>query len=416
MVYLNLMAQQPVQNPKPIQNVIIIGNKFTGDNVIRRELLIKEGELPSAELLERSRQRLLNLYLFHRVELYVVPHNEKGDILIIEVTEQIYFYPAPILHMNERDWSKWSYGMSVIHYNFRGQNEKLWAGLWFGFRPGFGFTYSDPWAGDSLHLTTGFSISKTTYNHRTLDFEERHIYGKLSIGKWWNYHFKTEISLLYDHVSFNDQYIYLMHSGKNIEQLWGVEFYIRHDTRDLYSYPSTGWANYLVVYKNSIFQNYNNYYKLDFDVRRYLRLGPVILAGRYFQSYLIGEVPVYRLNYIGFEERIRGHFYTVLEGRHINLGSLEFRFPIVPIRYFSLNLPPIPQQYLKNLQLGLSAGLFIDSGIVWNKSNQYSRDNFRTGFGFGLHIHLPYVQVFRLDYAFNRDWRGQFLVEVGVSF
>jgi outer membrane protein assembly factor BamA len=117
-------GQDEGPNLKRIQNIVIIGNKHTEENVIRRELTFQIGDTVSEEDLELSRQRLLNLYLFHRVELYLVPQDEYGNILIIEVTEQIYFYPVPILRMNERDWSKWSYGLSVIHYNFRGQNEK----------------------------------------------------------------------------------------------------------------------------------------------------------------------------------------------------------------------------------------------------------------------------------------------------
>jgi hypothetical protein len=131
---------------------------------------------------------------------------------------------------------------------------------------------------------------------------------------------------------------------------------------------------------------------------------------------MFGEVPVYRENYIGFEERIRGHFYMVQEGKHINIGSAEIRFPLIPIRYFSLNIPPIPQQYLRNLQLGLSAGLFIDSGIIWIDPNEYAINNFKTGFGAGLHLHLPYVQVFRFDLAFNKDFKSQLILEVGVAF
>jgi outer membrane protein assembly factor BamA len=207
-----------------------------------------------------------------------------------------------------------------------------------------------------------------------------------------------------------------MHSTKSVEQLWGIEAFIRYDTRDLYSYPAKGWYHRLVLYKNGIFQTHNNYYKIDHEIRHYLHFGKVILAGRFYNSYLFGEIPVYRLNYIGFDERVRGHFYDVLEGRHINMGSLEVRFPIIPIRYFSLNLPPIPAQYLRNLQLGLSGGFFIDSGIIWNKGHEYAWDQFKTGYGFGLHLHLPYVQVLRFDYAFNRDFTGQFIFEVGVAF
>ena len=98
------------------------------------------------------------------------------------------------------------------------------------------------------------------------------------------------------------------------------------------------------------------------------------------------------------------------------MGSIEARFPIIPIRYVSLNLPLIPAEYLHNLKLGLSGALFIDTGIVWVSAEDYALDKFSTGFGFGFHIHLPYVEVFRFDVGFNKELHSQLIVEVGVVF
>jgi hypothetical protein len=58
----------------------------------------------------------------------------------------------------------------------------------------------------------------------------------------------------------------------------------------------------------------------------------------------------------------------------------------------------------------------MDSGIIWNGAAQYGISNFETGFGIGLHLHLPYVEVFRFDYAFNREFRGQLILETGIAF
>jgi outer membrane protein assembly factor BamA len=404
-------------NVKTIQNIVIMGNEVTDDNVILRELLIRIGDIPDQEKMLESRQRIMNLYLFNRVEFKLYPQDEKSLILLIEVTERIYFYPLPILTIHERDWSKWSYGLSAVDQNFRGQNERIWGGFWFGYRPGFGFNFSDKWAGDSLHLNTGLAITKQTINHRTIeDMEESHIAGSVMIGKWWSLHFNTAVTFLYDRIKVDAQFKDLMHSGNTIEQTFGMEFSIRHDTRDLYYYPAEGWFNTIKYSKYGFFEDYNHFSRIEVDLRKYLKIGPVILAGRFYQNSLFGQVPVYRLNYIGFGERIRGHFFTVGEGRHVQLMSGETRFNIIPDHFFSLNLPPIPPQYLHNLKIGLSAALFVDSGIVWSEPLQYHINNYLTGFGIGLHIHLPYVEIFRIDYGMNRDLQGQFIFEVGVVF
>ena len=401
---------------KTIAAIVIIGNKTTAENVIRRELLFSEGEAVSDDNLRESHERLLNLYLFNRVEMYMIPQEEDDVLLVIEVTEQLYFYPIPLLTIHERDWDKLSYGLSVVHSNFRGQDENLWAGAWFGFRPGFGFSFSDQWAGDSLHLTTGLSFSKVTFDHRTLDFEERHIFAEASVGKWWNLYFKTEFTLLYDRISVEPKISPLLRSQQTTEHSWGTQFSVRYDTRDIYAYPTAGWNTFFYVFKNGLFQKNNNYYRLTADIKKYIPIGSVTLAGRFYQTYLFGEIPVYRLNYIGYEERIRGHFYDAREGKHVHIASLALRFPIIPIRYFSFSLPGIPDPYLKNMKIGLNGGFFIDSGIIWRRAEEYQWNNFNTGFGFGLHLRLPYIEVFRFDYAFNRHWNGQFIAEIGIAF
>ncbi len=412
----DIMGQDQIASDVPITTIVIIGNEITEDNVILRELLLQQGSIPSEELIEKSRQRLLNLYLFTRVEIYLAPQDENALILIVEVTEQWYFYPVPILTMQERDWKKWSYGLGVIHLNFRGQNEKLWAGFWFGYRPGFGLSYQDHWAGDSLHLTTGFSFNKTTFNHRTLDFEERHISGALSVGKWWGLYTHTDFTLLYDRISVDQDAIGYMQSGKNTEYLMGIAGTLRYDTRDLYSYPSRGVFLLLYAMHNGIFQNYNRYQQINLDTRAFTPFFQTTFGFRIFQSYLIGAVPVYRLNYLGFGERIRGRFYEFWEGRNINLITAEFRIPVIPVRYFSTDLPFIPQAYTRNLKIGMNIGIFADAGIIWTNPHEYSMANVKSGFGAGIHIRLPYIEVFRIDYAFDPNWRGQFIVEVGLSF
>jgi outer membrane protein assembly factor BamA len=402
---------------KRIQNIIIIGNKITKDNVILRELFIHKGDVPNDTLIRESQQRLMNLFLFNRVKMDIYPHDEKSVILIIEVTERLYFYPVPILTIQERDWSKWSFGLSVVNSNFRGQNEKLWAGFWLGYRPGFGVTYTDQWAGDSLHLNTGFNIMKTIFNNRTIpDMEERHIIARASVGKWWGRTFNTALSFHFDQVKVAEEFRQYMRSENTIEYNFGLELSLRYDTRDLFSYPSTGWLHIIQFYKYGFFTDYNDYENIVFDLRRYFRIGPIILAGRFYQNSLFGEIPIYRLNFIGFSERIRGYFYDVWEGKHVQIGSIETRFNIIPIKYFSLNLPAIPAQYLQNLQIGLSGAFFVDTGIVWVTPDQYTIDNFKTGFGFGFHIHLPYVEIFRVDIGFDGNLDSQVIVEVGVVF
>jgi outer membrane protein assembly factor BamA len=201
-IWCDHLGAQDADTTKIVQNIVISGNDVTDENVILRELLVKVGDIPDSDKLEESKQRLMNLYLFNRVEMNLYPQDEDGVILFIEVTEQLYFYPVPILTIRERDWSKWSYGLRVVNTNFRGQNERIWAGFWLGYRPGFGINYIDTWAGDSLHLTLAFNLMKTVFDHRTIEgMEENHVFGRIAIGKWWGFHFNTNLSFHYDRIN-----------------------------------------------------------------------------------------------------------------------------------------------------------------------------------------------------------------------
>jgi outer membrane protein assembly factor BamA len=402
-------------NTGKISQIVIMGNETTDENVILRELLVAKGDIANDTLIIDSKKRLQNLLLFNRIELTLLPQ-ENNYILLIEVTERLYIYPLPIFTLHDRDWEKISYGVSLSHQNFRGQNEKLRTAFWFGYRSGYGLSYSDQWAGDSLHLTTYFNLGKYVLEHRTLGFEERHIASSAAVGKWWSYHFKTELLLLFDHLNVDKDISPYLHSKKSTETIWGSRLYLRYDTRDLYAYPSKGWLSYMQVTKYGLFQKYNNYWKLYFDIRNYLELGYFTLASRFNQNYLFGQIPIYRDNYIGFSERIRGYFFDVYQGNHIHTANIELRFPILPIRYFTFDSILLPDNYSKNLKFGINAAIFVDTGIAWSKSWEYAIKNFRTGFGAGLHFRVPYVEVVRLDYGFNKDLDGQIIFEIGNSF
>ena len=68
------------------------------------------------------------------------------------------------------------------------------------------------------------------------------------------------------------------------------------------------------------------------------------------------------------------------------------------------------------MKYGLSMGIFMDSGVVWDHPEQFAMKNFYSGYGLGLHIHLPYVNVLRIDHAWNDKGRGEWIIEVGVVF
>ena len=72
-----------------IESIIIKGNQKTQDKIIRRELLIKPGDLFNSDLVRRSREKVFNLGYFKEVNLNMRPGSVSDKMnLIIDVVEQ----------------------------------------------------------------------------------------------------------------------------------------------------------------------------------------------------------------------------------------------------------------------------------------------------------------------------------------
>ena len=72
-----------------VENIIIRGNEKTDESVIRREILIKEGQLFNSVLVNETRRRLINTRYFQEVNLELRPASRNNSMTIIfDVEEQ----------------------------------------------------------------------------------------------------------------------------------------------------------------------------------------------------------------------------------------------------------------------------------------------------------------------------------------
>ncbi|MHB2155440.1 BamA/TamA family outer membrane protein [Calditrichota bacterium GD2] len=402
-------------NGKIIKDIFIVGNKQTRAKVILREMQLQEGQVFRDSLLIRSRERLENLWLFNRVEM--LPFSSSDSVsIIVSVTERWYFFPYPVLYIVDRDWNKLTYGFGFAHLNFRGWNEKLQSSVHFGNRPGLKFVYENPWVGEDIHLYTRVYFRKFRMDNYKYDFPEYHLLSVVHLGKYWTRDIRTVVMFSRDQVSVDKENVIYMESGNQEDINYGIRLINTFDYRDLYAYPTTGWYLRLGIYKMGLFAPELDYTQYMLDFRKYLSVNSFILAGRVYTMQSYGNTPVYDQVFLGFEERIRGHFNEVYNGRYAMLLGLALRHPLIPLRYFSYHSELLPEFLTKNLKFGLNAGLFVESGQVWNNHKNFKLRNMITGYGFGLHFLLPYVEVLRFDYAFNEQGRGEFIVEVLMPF
>jgi len=398
---------------------VLNGNSKTKDIVILREMKTRIGNYFDPDLIEEDRKRIQNLHLFTRVDI-TPDFKENGVILNITVAERWYVFPYPILYRNERDWKKISYGAGIIHQNFRGLNHNIVSSFWLGYNPGMDIYYSNPWFGGKQQFNYSLKMYSYEIKNKSLHydrFDEKHKGFLFSFGKRWDYHFYLTAALSYRNIYVPDKYRVLTYSRENVDHLPSVSLSFRYDKRDLYEYPKNGWLFDLYVGKTK-YNSQIDYYRYGCELRRYQPIyKDISLALRTSVDLSSGKIPVYNHIYIGYLYRIRGEYNTRLEGDNRFLGNVELRFPIIKIRYINLESnADMLGQYSNNLPLGVSGGIFFDTGAVWFRDENLEEKEFLSGFGLGLHFHVPYFDLLRLEYGMDTNYNPQIIFDVGVAY
>lgn len=420
-----VFSRQTAIQPTRIDTVILVGNEKTKDYIILREIPFHFPDTLQEEDFQLIHNRIQNLFLFNRVQLHVSPlGNQKA--LIISVTESWYFWPVPLLFINEHDWDKISYGLQVSHYNFRGRNEKVSLGGWLGYNPSFFIDYFNPWIGSKKRIILGFSIYHKKTANKIFDFDESRSGAGLTVGRKLNLRLQTRLSFALQRVALPDVYRQFSVSGDGTDWMPVITYKIEYDSRDLYEYPRNGILASYRIRRVGLKKDQPQFWQFRLDNRFYHPIYKKLSFGIRNLSILTkGEMPIYSRIYLGYTDRIRGYFnrvfppptsYREYRSTNLSLTSMEIRFPILPIKYFTWDDAPLLPGLYTDLKFGISGAIFMDSGMVWEKKSQLAANNLYSGYGAGLHFHLPYVYVFRLDYAWNDRGTGQLIVDVGVSF
>ncbi|MDZ7315962.1 MAG: BamA/TamA family outer membrane protein [candidate division KSB1 bacterium] len=403
-----------------ITGIVIMGNERTHEEVIRREMKTRIGDIYRADRLEEDRKRIQNLALFTRVEYVPAPAPNEGVTIVIIVAERWHFFPYPLVFRNERSWQKWSYGLGVIHNNIAGWNQKAVGELWFGYNPGGQFAYLNPWIGGDRHFFYKIQVLSAAQRSKMLNmerFDETHRGVGLIFGRQWGYHTSLYLQAAYEEIGYPADKRHLLPSGSSRQSLPSIGAAFLYDRRDLYEYPRSGYYFRLFA-EQYYWPEQVNCLLYGADCRSYFKLTSALsLALRLDLELSAGEVPVFKRRYLGYLERVRGRFFEAREGENLALFSSEFRFPILPIRYLDLSGTGIDLgKYQRDLPFGLSGAFFFDAGEVWWNRPAFNASSGLAGYGAGLHVHLPYVELLRIEYAFGIRAGKQWIIDLQVSF
>lgn len=415
------------QNQKffKVDSILIIGNKTTKPDVILREMTFKPGDTVSIADLEFNRDRIYSLGIFTKVQ--IVPNVIDGkDYIIVAVEESWYIYPIPFVEFKDRDWSKLSYGMDLVVKNFRGLNETLRLRGAFGYDPSVYLMYDHPYffRGSNTSLTASLfyqnSRNKSLYAAALYgeNFDQKIIQGEVALTRHLGLFNKISVDAGYEYVE-TPRYVpgISASDGRIDHQFYAGAGYI-HDTRDLAQYPKEGIYGLVNLQFKGLGLNGINYEVLNLDFREYRQFfSKLLLKWRVASRYTFGKViPYYDFSFIGYNERIRGHYDQHLEGNATYIGSIELNYPIINDLNVSFDFVPLIPKELLSYRIALYLELFSDTGAAFLRGEPFSIKKFNSGYGAGLTLLLlPYSSV-RMEYAVDENLNHEWIFGLGTSF
>ena len=415
-------AQDTVRAGPPVlgvvDTIIVGGNDKTEAYVILDEMTIKPGSTVTYDAIEYDRGRIYSLGLFTRVDIL---YDSLGTqhFLFVDVRERWYIVPVPLFGFRDGDTHKFYFGGGLLHYNFRGRNQKLYGSVVFGYDPAISLSFSDPQLDreDNLYFASSFGFSRVKnrsviQSDLTGDFYEQHYDINGTVGKRFNLFETAGIN-----VGFHDVSVTSYLPGRTVS-LNGQDSYLyaslsyMYDSRNLREYATSGTMIWLYANKNGFGESPVNYSRFGADARKYVPFGGGFsLATRLFGSLVGGGlVPTYAHTYFGAGERIRGYYRTVTEGEDIAGGTAELRYSLLDARTFLFSAIAMPSEF-SVWRFGISLVLFTDTGATWFRGDRVTPGSFETGYGAGVHFLLPYSVVLRTEYAWNEFGAGQFIID-----
>ncbi len=438
-----------------IDDIVLVGNKVTRDNILLREITFKPGDTIGvssfSKIVEESRENLMNTSLFNFVEVEDSLSSADGIkkyTISYSVIERWYIWPLPIFELAERnlnawwetkDFSKINYGMFLNWENFRGKRENLKILLQFGYDEKLGFSYSIPYIDkkETIGLEFGFNQTKNhevsygTFDNRVErvrlidDYAHKGYSGYFTLGHRPNIHQTHSVEVSYNDHIYADTVFEInpdFYDGDdNRAQYFKINYYFKNDHRDYRTFPLKGYYIDFLIEKTGMgfFKGSNiNIINAKVNARKYWKLNNRF----YFSEGLTarlgngGDHP-YFLNYgVGYgRDFVRGYEYYVVDGQNYFLLKGELKFALVQQQVSTVKF--IPTDKFNKIPWAVYLSLYSDGGYVPSDVKQGNdlQDSWLWGYGMGLNLVTYYDIVFRFEYSFNKMGESGFFIHFMAS-
>ncbi|MDI7774841.1 outer membrane protein assembly factor BamA [Asticcacaulis sp. EMRT-3] len=230
-----------------IDKINITGNTQTLDRVIRRQLLVSEGDAYNKALLERSKMYVNGLGFFKDVKIDEQPSKEPGKTNIqVAVTEQ----PTGELSFGAgfSSYEHFILDIGISQSNFRGTGQELRARIQTGsIQKDIDFSFTEPhFLGRDVQA--GFDLFESSYNYTGVDYSTDSRGGDVRLGYNLNGYsvLRLRYNLRKDNITYTNSAScngLLYNCGSGITS--SVGYTLGFDLRNDFIRPTRGWNAFL---------------------------------------------------------------------------------------------------------------------------------------------------------------------------
>lgn len=430
-----------------IDKIKILGNKKTKENIILRELTLKEGIIISKDkfisTIEEDKRKVINTDLFYEVEFKIEIIKENHVMIIINVIESIYWVPIIIFELSDRNFNDWwenfnhdfnriNYGLGFAHYNISGRADEFEVLLRLGFIKQFQTSYYIPYITKKQKGGLYIGFDYIDYNHleyNSINYIPIFYKSKNSLLKelstsieyshresFYNYHyFELEYNniILNDTLSLiNDNYFY----GNKIKNSFNINYEFDRDFRDIKNYPLNGFRLNIQIEKTGIgiFNDINKwkasiYYSKYFEFKKQFYYSFNLLS--YFSS---KNQPYYLYENT---DQLRGYEKYLIHGHSNLIYKNTFKKRIVSKNF---NIEKMKFRKFKNIPINIYLKMFFDSGYIWKYSNKNQNINLNNKYLHSFGIGLDFVTIKNLyittELSRNSNKELNFSINLGTEF
>ena len=396
-----------------VERINIAGNVRSQDKILRREFQMAEGDIFTLRKLQRSRQRLVNLGYFEKVEVTTAPGSDKTKILVnVDVTER----PTGVFSIgggySSQDSLLGTVDLSQNNFLGRGWQASIRLRLGANTQQGI-ISFTEPWLFDRP-LAAGFDLFNTRRQFVEYDYEQLGGAVRLShpFEEYWRWNAMYRLSQdTVSNIESTADSLLQDQRGTVLTSL--VEGSVSRDSRDSIQMPTKG-GTFTVIADVAGLGGDSQFVKLVSSVTRFQPIWfDHILSGRLEGGYGFGwgnqDLPLFERFYLGGSNSIRSYKSRQIspkddQGERIG-GTSEVLANV---------------EYIIPLPFNIRAALFFDIGNVYGFTTKFDLTDLRMAIGGGLRWLSPFGPI-RVDYGINPDPRpgdrsGAFNFSVGSPF